>query len=292
LRSFGNASKQPYENHHLSYYIFRNGTWGALLCIYCLTVDGVLGLTVQHENQGSASATKNVGTSTLEESGEAFFSDDLAEAMTSASVDLVFCLLFRLHLQTATDGVKWVGDESGHDDGKLSACPLGSNADERDLLGVRVEATECVVQTELDATVRDDTSDGDAEAVVKGEDALGALGGLHQTITQTIEGLLATADIRCQTSTSVVQRVDDAKGAGASRATGSQVHSEEWPKVSFGAVLGELGLDTVLEREVEGLGREVSEAVGEVTTPEGADALLRSHAGKAVDDAGVPGHFA
>lgn len=41
-------------------------------------------------------------------------------------------------------------------------------------------------------------------------------------------------------------------------------------------------LDRVLEREVEGLGREVPDDVGEVAAPEGRDALLGGDAGEAV----------
>ena len=53
--------------------------------------------------------------------------------------------------------------------------------------------------------------------------------------------------------------------------------------------LGEKLLDVVLEGEVEGLGGEVTDAVGDVSAPEGTEALLRVHAGEAVADAGVAG---
>ena len=49
----------------------------------------------------------------------------------------------------------------------------------------------------------------------------------------------------------------------------------------------EHGLVGVTESEVEGLGREVTDDVGGVTSPEGDDTLLSGSAAEAVDDAGV-----
>ena len=56
-----------------------------------------------------------------------------------------------------------------------------------------------------------------------------------------------------------------------------------------GGVLGdgESGLDGILEGEVEGLGGEVSDAVSQVTSPEGDESLVRQCALCAVDDATV-----
>merc|ERR1712167_338743 len=67
---------------------------------------------------------------------------------------------------------------------------------------------------------------------------------------------------------------------------------EELPEVGLRAVLGEELLDAVLERQVEGLGREVTNDVRQVTTPERSKALLGQDAAEAVADAGVPRHLA
>ena len=50
---------------------------------------------------------------------------------------------------------------------------------------------------------------------------------------------------------------------------------------------GESGLDGILEGEVEGLGGEVSDAVSQVTSPEGDESLVSQCALCAVDDATV-----
>jgi hypothetical protein len=49
---------------------------------------------------------------------------------------------------------------------------------------------------------------------------------------------------------------------------------------------------THLESEVEGLGGEVADHVGQVAAPEGGHALLPRHTGKAVDNARVAGDLA
>jgi len=257
-----------------------------------LLVESVLGLTVEDEDESSTSTTKDVGTSTLEEGGHTFVLDDLLQGVGGTLVDSVSDGLLTFHLKTTTDGVKGVSDETGHDDGELSAGPLGGNADERNILCVGVDAEESIVQTELDTTVRDDTGNRDAETVVEGEDALGTVGGLLEAVAETLEGLLAGTDIRGQSSTGVVQGVDDAERTGTGETTGGHVHGKEVTELGLGVVLRELALDGVLKGKVEGLGGEVTDAVGEVTTPESAHALLSAHAGEAVEDTSVSGDLA
>lgn len=67
--------------------------------------------------------------------------------------------------------------------------------------------------------------------------------------------------------------------------TGGHVDGEKLPEVGARVVLGEHGLDGVLEGEVEGLGGEVAQHVGQVAAPEGQEALAARHTHKAVDDA-------
>ena len=54
----------------------------------------------------------------------------------------------------------------------------------------RVEARDGVEGTELEATQRDDSSEGHAETSVEGKEALGASSRLLKTIEQTVQGLL------------------------------------------------------------------------------------------------------
>ena len=59
-------------------------------------------------------------------------------------------------------------------------------------------ALDGVEGTELEATVRDDSSEEDADTSVDGQEALGTSSRLLQAIEQTVEGLLSRADIRSE----------------------------------------------------------------------------------------------
>jgi len=257
-----------------------------------LLVQVVLGLTVQHKHQGGAGTAEHVGAGTLEEGSGSLVLHDLREAVDGAIVDAALDRLIGLHLQAATDGIEGVCHETGHDDGELSAGPLGGNANEGHLLVEGVETLEGVVQAELDTAVGDDTGDGDAETVVQGKDALGTLGGLHEAVTETVERTLAGTDIGGEASTGVVQGVNEAQGASTGQTARRQVAAEELPELGLRVVLGEHSLDGVLEGKVARLGGEVTDAVGEVSAPEGTHALLGPDASEAVENAGVAGDFA
>ena len=100
---------------------------------------------------------------------------------------------------------------------------------------------------------------------------------------------LPAADVGGEAGTGVVEGVDDAEGTGTGKTAGGHVDGEELGKFGVLVGLGEHGLDGVLEGEVEGLGGEVTDDVGQVTTPEGTDALLGGNAAEAVYDTGVSG---
>jgi len=111
---------------------------------------------------------------------------------------------------------------------------------------------------------------------------------LDQAVNETVEGLLTTSDIRSETSTSIVERIHDAERSSTSQSTRSHVDKEELSKVSLGVVLWEQCLDRILEGEVESLGGEVTNDVGQVTAPESLEALLLVDTCKAVTNACIP----
>ena len=93
---------------------------------------------------------------------------------------------------------------------------------------------------------------------VEGEGTLGALHRLHDAVAEAAELLLAGADVRCKAGTRVVQRVHDRQRARASEAARGELRSKKLPELCVFIVLGELLLDRVLEREVEGLSGKVA----------------------------------
>jgi hypothetical protein len=251
----------------------------------------LLDLTVQHKDHGGSDGTKGVGSSTLKESGGAFVLHDLGETIHGALVHPLGLGLLGLHLKTTTDGVHGVGSVTSKDGGELGNGELGGKALEITLLLVGVHLGKGVIDTEVHTTVGDDTGDGHTEAVVKAHETGRSLGGLGKAISKAVEGPLAGSDIGGKTSTGIVKGVDDAQGTGTGKTTGGHVDGEELAELCLPVSLGEKVLDDVLEGEVKGLGREVTNHVGEVSTPEGTNALLGGHTGEAVADTSVTGHL-
>jgi len=85
--------------------------------------------------------------------------------------------------------------------------------------------------------------------------------------------------------TSEVKGVDEAEGGGSSSTAGGQVAGKVSPEL--GVLVNSAKEDLlvlVLKGEVEGLGGEVPDHIGEVTTPEAGEALFFGDAHEAVDD--------
>jgi len=204
-------------------------------------------LAIEHEHQGSTSATQHVGAGTLEHGFHTLVLDDLVGTVDGTLVHALLDRELGLHLQTTTNSIEGIGDEARHDDRELSTHPLTGNATEPSLLVERIQALDGVVQAELGATVWDDTSHRDTETIVQREEALRALGSLRETVTEAVKGLLSGANIRSKTGTSVVKRVHEAEGHGASTATGSKVDNEELPEVGLGLYFGKAFLIASLE---------------------------------------------
>mmetsp|Transcript_599 Transcript_599/g.1518 ORF Transcript_599/g.1518 Transcript_599/m.1518 type:complete len:355 (-) Transcript_599:64-1128(-) len=250
-----------------------------------LRVERRLDLVVHDEHERAADATEDVGEGTLEEGAGALVGVNLDERVDGAVVEL---LAARGHHEATANGVEGVGEDARRVGGDLRDDKLGDDGgvlgEERTLAGI--------VEAEVRAAVHDDALHGDAEALVEGHGA-GPLGNLGEAVDEAGElAVLARADVRGEAGTGEVEGVDDEQGAGAREAAGRHVHAEERPELRLGVVRREQVLDGVLEGEVERLGGEVTDDVGRVTAPEGAEALLRGDAGEAVHDAGVAGNLA
>ena len=246
-----------------------------------------LDLAVKDEHKGGTDGTESVGTGTLEESGSTLLRDDLRETIHGTLVEPLGLGLLGLHLETTTDGVHGVGSVTGSDSGRLGNAEGGDKTKRSLVALVRVDVGKGIVHTEVHATVRDDTGDGHPETVVQTHETGGTSGSLGKTVSKTVEGLLAGSDIRGKTGTGVIQRIDDAQGTCTSKTTGGHVDKEELTELGLFVVLGEDSLDDILKGEVEGLGREVTDHVGEVTSPEGTDTLLGGNATEAISNTSV-----
>merc|ERR1719341_2306977 len=130
-----------------------------------------------------------------------------------------------------------------------------------------------VVEAEVHATVDEDADGRDGEASVQALDAIG-LEGLHVHVNQTVELTLATLTLGIvgQSGPSIVEGVDEEQRHCSSSTTAGNVCGK---LQGLGRVLGGLegSLDGVLEGKVERLGWEVTQHIGQVSSPEGVDSL-------------------
>mmetsp|Transcript_26772 Transcript_26772/g.57406 ORF Transcript_26772/g.57406 Transcript_26772/m.57406 type:complete len:281 (-) Transcript_26772:204-1046(-) len=231
----------------------------------CLAGDSVDNFVVDDQNKGGTGSTKDVGKSSLEESSWSFGLEDLAKAITHAGVHLLFLRLRSFDLEATLHRVEWVGNNSGGGDGNLGDSEFGGKTDGCEILLVRVEGLEDILKTELGSTVDNNSDSGRTDSVVKRHGTIG-LDGLFQAIKHTVV-LLFLSKISSENSSDVDERVDNRVGSSSGGGTRSNLGCGEFSEFRLLVVLGEHLLDVILERQVEGGGRDVSDAVGEVTAP-------------------------
>ena len=155
----------------------------------------------------------------------------------------------------------------------------------------RVEANDGVEGTKLEATVRDDFSEGHAETSVEGKKLLGPAA-VFSRQTNKPSKVSSRANIRSKARSSVVQRIHDRKTPCCRKTTRRHVHSEEHAEILLRAVIRERKLDRILEGQIEGLRRKKQpDAIREVDSPEGRGDLLAVNAKEKFPDAGVARHL-
>lgn len=189
------------------------------------------------------------------------------------------------HHHTTTDGVERVRSKTGRGGDDPSESERGED--------VALEGTDeddgldGVVETKVETTVDDDTNDGGNEATVETGNTVGSEGLLvdvNETVELTRAALGGRLVVVGKTGTGVVERVDEEEGRGTGGTTRGNVTSEPLP-VAVRLLEAKEGLEVVLEGKVEGLGGEVTDDVGSVTTPEGGKTLLGVDTREAVSNA-------
>ena len=261
-----------------------------------------LGLVVDGQDTGTGNTTENVGTSTLEERADTLSGDDLAGGIHGT---LVLDGLTGGHHHTTTDGVERVRSDTGTGGDGPTKSERGQ---EVTLEGTGEEdRLDRVVHTEVQTTVDNDTGDGGEETTVKTGNTVGGEGLLvdvYQTVELTVTTLLGGLGVVGKTGTGVVERVDEEEGSSTSSlrmlvaasiailtaftyTTGGQVTGHPLGVTITLLLVGEHALVGVAESEVQGLGREVTDDVGSVTTPEREDTLVLSGTAEALANAVV-----
>jgi len=257
--------------------------------MYCLFGDSIDNFVIDDQNKGGTSSTKDVGKGSLEESTGTFGLEDLSEAIGHTRVHLLVLRLGGFDLETTLHGVEWVGDNSGDSDGNLGNGEFGGKTDGSEIHLVGVEGLKDILKTELGSTVDNNTDGRRSNTVVKRQKAVG-LDSLLQAIKHTVV-LLFLSKISSENSSDVDKRVDNGVGGSSGCGTGCDLGCGEFSELLLLAVLGEQLLDVVLEGQVEGGGRDVSDAVSEVSTPKGGRSEFGNVALEGISHTGVSLHF-
>ena len=127
--------------------------------------------------------------------------------------------LLCLHLEAPTDGVEGMADTGAGNNGCLCRRKRGEEAHHASVILPRVQSHDGVEGTELEATVRDDSSERNAKTSVERKEALGTRNRLLQAIEQSVKGLLSRADIRSKARSGIIQRIHDRQTACCCQAT-------------------------------------------------------------------------
>jgi len=170
-----------------------------------------LHLIVDGQHTSTGDTTENVGTCTLEERSETLLGDDLA---TGIKGRLVLDGLTGSHHHTTTDSIQWVRSNTSTSSDTPSEKERGKEVtlertDENDRL-------DRIVHTEVQTTVDDNTSDGRTETTIETSDAIrgeSLLVDIDQAVELTLTTSLGVLVVVGETSTSVVERVDEEKGS-------------------------------------------------------------------------------
>ena len=192
------------------------------------------------------------------------------------------------HHHAATDGVEGVRGDTGTSGDGPSEEERGKEVTLK--RAGKDDGLDGVVHAEVKTTVDNDTGDGGHEATVETGNTVrgeGLLVDVHQAVELTLTTRLGVLGVVGKTSTGVVEGVDEEEGSGTGGTARGEVTGHP-PPVAVALLLeSEHGLVGVAESEVEGLGREVTDDVGGVATPEGGGALLSDDTLEALANAGV-----
>jgi len=216
------------------------------------------------EHTSAGDTAKNVGTSTVHERHEALLLDDLREAVEGAAVLLG---LARGHHHATTHRVDWVRDEArGDRDGVAER-----ERHEETSVVAEHNRLERIVEAEVAAAIDDDAHARDDEAAVETGDAVRGerlAVDVDQAVELTLAGaLLGRLGVVGETRTSVVERVDEAQAERTGDTARRDVLAER-DSVRVGLARLECGLNLILEGKVKRLCGKVTDAVGQVATPE------------------------
>jgi hypothetical protein len=246
-----------------------------------------LELVETRKDTSTSYATENVSSSTVEERLDTLLGDDLLGTVPRG---LVLNSLTRGHHHTTTNSVEGVRGQTGSDGDQPTESERGQEA----VLQVTGEkdGLEGIVETEVAATVDDDTSARDPEPTVESDETIRSEGlgvDIYETLVLALTSLLGGLVVVSQTGTSVIERVDEAKGESTSQTSGGHVSDEPLGVTVLVTSKVEEGLELFLEGQVQGLSREITKNVSPVSSPKSNETLISDGSLEAVNNTSVGG---
>jgi hypothetical protein len=178
-----------------------------------------LELIVHDKDQRSSHTSKNVGSSSLEESLSSFLFSDFLETVKGSVVKdfllSVGSLSARLHHESSSDGVKRVGHKSSHGGDIHGVNELNNNTGV--LLVLEKDGFSRVITSEVHSSVSNDTHHGNSESLVKTEKSVGFID-LGETVNESVELSLSVTltDIGGKSGSGEIEGVHETEGSGTS----------------------------------------------------------------------------
>ena len=237
-----------------------------------------LDLGVESKHKSTTGSSDDVGERSLEESSGSFVSGNLGEAVQGTIVHLLGSS--RVHHESSSDGIEWVRDDTSRDSDDLGEGPHGEDGCS---LGIWEEyCLTSIEHTEIGGTVSDDTNDGDTESSVE---SLWSI--LHEDLSEAVDesselSVSSGTDVSSETGSGEIEWVDDAERSGSSSSTRCAVSDEEHSWLLLWIIWTQSLLVEVLESEVQSLGWEVTNDIGQVSSPECDWSLLSEHSNEAI----------
>ena len=239
-------------------------------------------LVVEDENESSSSSSEDVGKRSLEESSGTLVRDNLSEAVNGSLVLLLFNWSSRLHHESSSHSIEWVGNDTGSGGHGLSEHPHSNNVGLLDVF--KEESFSSIEKTEVGSSVEEDTNNRDLETLVKSTCSV-LSGNLSEAVNETSEFSIGSAsNISSKSGSSEIEWVDNAEGSRSSHTSGHAVSDEEFSWLSLWVEWAEDLLVGVLEGEVKSLSWEISHDIGQVSSPERGKTLLGLDSSEAVSD--------
>lgn len=181
------------------------------------------------------------------------------------------------HHHTTTNGVERVRSDTGTSGDSPSESERGKEVALK--VSGKEDRLERVVHTEVQTTVDNNSENGRTETTVKTGDTVrgkGLLVDINETVELALTTLLGGFGVVGKTGTGVVKGVDEEKGSGTSGTTRGQVTGHPLGVTITVLLVSKHGLELVTESKVQGLGREVTDDVGGVTTPQRNGTCIKS----------------